>query len=615
MCGIIGITGAIDAAEVLLAGLEQLEYRGYDSAGLVLVGDDGSLWRARAAERARSLERLATAIPEAPASPSTGIGHTRWATHGAPSIANAHPHLDCGGRLALVHNGIIENHRELMAGLVERGHVFSSETDSEVLVHLVEERLDAGEALSSALLACIGALRGDFAVALVSAAEPDVLVGARRTSPLIFGNGAGTGVISSDIAAALATTAQLYALGDDEVLELRPDGFKVLALDGTIVEPAPLDVRFGPEAAKKGGYDDFMSKEMAEQPLAVADTLLGRVDLATGATDFEELTVSAAELAGFERVCFVACGSSYHASLVARQAVEAWARLPAEAEVASEFRYRDSVLDERVLVVAVSQSGESADTLHALREARRRGAMSIAVTNVVDSLMAREADGVLYTRAGPEIGVASTKCHLAQLAILEAFALHLARARGTIAPGEAAAIGADLMGLPAAVEAALKRVDQVKEVAGRLFSCEDFYFLGRRGGLPLAMEGALKLKELAYVRAEAYPAGEMKHGPIALIEPGSVVVAIATRTPLWEKVAANIAEMRARGATIVALCDEGDEETASHADEVLEVPALPELLAPIAAAVPLQRLAYEIARARGHDVDRPRNLAKVVTVE
>ena len=615
MCGIIGVTGAADAFAVLLAGLERLEYRGYDSAGVVLVDPAGSLWRQRAAERATSLARLEAARGAAPGGCPAGIGHTRWATHGAPTVANAHPHLDCTGRLALVHNGIIENHRELMAELVERGHDFASETDSEVLVHLVEEALALGEELPGAVRSVFPRVRGDLAVAFVSSDDPELLVAARRTSPLIFGQGAGTAVVASDIAAALGTAEALHALGDDEVLALRPDGFTVTDLDGAPVAPRPLEVRFGLEAALKGGYDDFMSKEMAEQPRAVADTLLGRLDPASGGTDLEELAIGVEDLAGVERVCFVACGSSYHASLVGRQALEAWARLPAEAEVASEFRYRDAVLDPGVLVLAVSQSGESADTLHALREARRRGARAIAVTNVVDSLMAREADGVLYTRAGPEVGVASTKCHLAQLAILEAFALHLARARGTLPPDEAARLVGALAGVPRSIEAALEQEDQVREVAARLGEAEHFYFLGRRCGLPLAMEGALKLKELAYVRAEAYPAGEMKHGPIALIEPGSVVVAMASRGPLWEKVAANIAEVRARGATIVAVCDVGDAETAALADEVLEVPPLPELLVPLAGVVPLQRLAYELARLRGHDVDRPRNLAKVVTVE
>jgi len=612
VCGIIGITGATDAFALLLAGLEHLEYRGYDSAGIVLVEGSGPLWRARAAERSRSLEKLAAA--EAPTGSRTGIGHTRWATHGAPTVANAHPHLDCTGKVALVHNGIIENHRELMAGLEARGHRFTSETDSEVLVHLAEERLATGAGLAEALRGCLGEVRGDFAVALVGGGDPDLIVAARRTSPLVFGVEAGIGVVSSDIATALAVTEQLYALGDDQVVEIRPDGFAATDLAGSPVAPERLEIRFGPEAAERGGYPDYMSKEMAEQPRAVADTLLGRVK-PSGETDLEELSFGSDELEGVSRVLLVACGSSYHASLVGRQAIETWARVPAEVDVASELRYRGALLDESVLVVAVSQSGESADTLHALREARRQGARVLAVTNVVDSLMAREADGVLYTRAGPEIGVASTKCHVAQLAILEAFALHLARARGAIGDKEAAALATGLCQVPLAIEAALALDGQVARVVDQVGAAENFYFLGRRGGLPLAMEGALKLKELAYVRAEAYPAGEMKHGPIALIEPGAVVVVVATRTPLWEKVMANIAEMRARGATIVALCQEGDEETAGRADAILEVPAVAELLVPLVGVVPLQRLAYGIATARGYDVDRPRNLAKVVTVE
>ncbi len=619
MCGIIGVTGEQDACALLLAGLELLEYRGYDSAGISATdpardAETTTLWRVRAAEHAGSIERLRALVADAPQPVGSAIAHTRWATHGPPTVANAHPHLDCTRRLAVVHNGIIENHRELAAGLDERGHERTSATDTEVLVHLVEEQVATGAGLADAVARCLPALRGDFAVALIYAGEPDVIVVARRTSPLIVGVTDTAGIVCSDVSAALATTRNLFALDDDQVAEIRPGTVVVRDLAGRRVEPAPMKVSWSVQRALKGGYADFMSKEMHEQPRAVGDTLLGRVH-ADGSTEIEELVIGDDDLRKVRRVLFAACGTSYHASLVGRQAVERWARVVADAEVASEMRYREPVFDEETLVVAVSQSGETVDSLHAMREARRRGARVVALTNVVDSVMAREADGVLYTRAGPEIGVASTKSHLAQLAMVEAFALHLGRLGARVAGDELARAAQSLLSLPAAVERALARFDQYEAVGHRFADREDFYFLGRRAGLPVALEGALKLKELAYVRAEAYPAGEMKHGPISLIEPGAVVVVVATRSPMWEKVIANVEEMRARGAVLVAVADEGDEETARMVDAVLEVPHVTEICSPVVNVVPLQCLAYTIARARGNDVDRPRNLAKVVTVE
>jgi len=614
VCGIIGATGAGEPFGVIAAGLAALEYRGYDSAGLAVVdAEHGRLFRVRAAERARSLERLELARASAPAA-GAAIGHTRWATHGPPTEENAHPHLDCTGRVAIVHNGIIENHRELAAELEARGHARASATDSEVLAHLLEEEIGEGRCLGEALRRAAGRLRGDFAVAAISTSEPDCIVATRSSAPLIVGLTDSLGLVASDVAALLATTRRLYALGDGEVATIRPGSLEVVGPDGAPVVPVPLAVDWDVAAARKGGYPDFMSKEMHEQPLALAETLLGRVGPA-GETELEELELREADLASLRRVVFVACGSSFHAGLVARQAVEAWARLPAEADIASEFRYREPVLEPGTLVVAISQSGETADTLHAVREARRRGAAVLALTNVVGSVMAREADGALYTRAGPEVGVASTKCHLAQLALLEAFALHLARVRGALGGERLRSIARALRALPDAVAASLARAADYEAVARRFAGVEDFYFLGRRAGLPVALEGALKLKELAYVRAEAYPAGEMKHGPISLIEPGAVVVVVATRSALWEKLMSNVAEMQARGATVVAVAEEGDAETARRVDAVLEVPAVCELCSPVVDVVPLQFFAYTIARARGNDVDRPRNLAKVVTVE
>ena len=615
MCGIIGVTGVREPLGLLLDGLRALEYRGYDSAGVALVdADSGELWRLRAAERGRSIDKLAAAVDDAPLRAGAAIGHTRWATHGAPTEANAHPHLDCGGGVAVVHNGIIENHRELAEELVAAGHELRSATDTEVLVHLVESEMADGAPLAEALRRCLARLRGDFAVALVASAAPSTIVAARRASPLIVGRAEHGAIVASDIAAALATTRELYALGDDEVCELTPEALRVIDGAGAEVSLRPLAVTWDVAAAQKGGFADFMAKEMAEQPAALRETLLGRV-IAGGETELEELALSEADLSSIERVVLIACGSSYHACLSGRSAFERLAGMAAEVDIASEFRYRDAVLGPNTLVVAVSQSGETIDSLHALREARQRGASVVALSNVVDSVMAREADGVLYTRAGPEIGVASTKCHLAQRAMLAVLALHLGRIRNRLDPVTARARAAELVALPAAVEEALGRADEHAAVALAHAGVRDFYFLGRQDGFSVAAEGALKLKELAYVRAEAYPAGEMKHGPISLIEPGAVVVVVATRSPLWEKVMANVEEMRARGATIVAVANDGDDETAARVDAVLRVPVTGPLTAPLVEVVPLQRFAYAIARARGNDVDRPRNLAKVVTVE
>ncbi|MHB8244443.1 MAG: glutamine--fructose-6-phosphate transaminase (isomerizing) [Acidimicrobiales bacterium] len=617
MCGIVGVTGIDDPLGTLLEGLRLLEYRGYDSAGVALVTGqaDGhyAIWRERAAVRAQSIAELERAVSSAPAA-STGIGHTRWATHGPPTEPNAHPHLDCTGRVAIVHNGIIENHRELAAKLDASGHHRTSATDSEVVAHLIESELTNGGSLTDAVRRCVAVLRGDFALAVAYAGEPETLVATRRTSPLIIGRTDSVGVVASDISAVLGTTRDIYALGDGEIATVRPGSISVVDEAGHAVEPVAVRVSWGVQAARRDGYEDFMSKEIHEQPRALSDTLIGRI-LPGGITDLEELSFTAEELRSIDRVVAIACGSSYYAGEIGRICMECWARVPATAEIASEFRYRQPVLDHRTLVVAISQSGETVDTYHALREAKRRGAKTMVLTNVVDSLMARDADGVLYTRAGPEIGVASTKCHLSQIILFQVFALHLARIRGALPDEQVAAIAARIQELPALVARALERFDAYSDVAAPLADVKDVFFLGRNVGYPVALEGALKLKELAYVRAEAYAAGEMKHGPISLIDRDAVAVVVATRGPLWEKLLANIEEIRARGATVVAVTDEGDEETARLADLVLEVPPTEELLSPVVSVVPLQVLAYAVARARGNDVDHPRNLAKVVTVE
>jgi glutamine---fructose-6-phosphate transaminase (isomerizing) len=613
MCGIVGSTGIAPALPILLEGLHRLEYRGYDSAGVALIEPDG-LWRARRADGTHSVDELFALASGAPNESRTGIGHTRWATHGGPTEENAHPHVDCTGRLALVHNGIIENHSELAEELAAQGHQLRSQTDTEVLAHLVEEAMADGLPLAEALRHSLGRVRGSFSVAVISADDPDLIVAARRATPLVIGMADGTTLLASDIPALLGHTRQVVALEDDQVAELRPGSLRITTLAGEEIDPPVSIISWDLEAAQKGGFEDYMSKEMHEQPQAVADTLLDRRQ-ADGSLVFDELRLTPEDLARVDRVFIVACGSSYHAAMVAKYAIEHWTRLPTEVDIASEFRYRDPVLDDRTLVVGVSQSGETLDTAQAMEEAARWGAKILVVSNVVDSSMARSADGVLYTRAGPEVGVASTKCHLAQIVALELLALNLAQSKGTKSPDEIAPFVEALHQLPAKVQEALGRVKEVDAVAEAVADARDFFFLGRGVGYPAALEGALKLKEISYLRAEGYPAGELKHGPIALIVPGTVVVAIVNRNRLFEKMLANVAEVKSRGATVVVVADDGDESAAANADHVLWVPSTEALMAPVVDVVPLQQLAYRLARTLGNDVDRPRNLAKTVTVE
>ncbi len=620
MCGIIGATGGSDVLDVLLQGLSRLEYRGYDSAGVALQSD-GSLWRARAAAGTQSLVDLRKVVEEGPRHVTAGIGHTRWATHGHPTEENAHPIFDCTNTVAVVHNGIIENWRELAARLADEGHELTSQTDTEVLAHLIEEELSGGASLGDAVRSTLREVRGAFALAVVSAGQPGTIVAGRRVSPLIIGLGDDHGngaeaLLASDIPALFGRARRFWVLDDDQVVEMHPGTLRVTTLAGKEVEPKELHVDWDLEAAEKGGYPDFMGKEIHEQPRAVSDTLLGRL-LPDGTLGLDEMRISDDELRQVDKVFVVACGSSYHAGMVAKYAIEHFARLPTEVDIASEFRYRDPVLDHRTLVVGVSQSGETIDTLQAMREARQWDARVLVISNVVDSSMARDADGVLYTRAGPEVGVAATKTHLTQVAALELLALYLAQLRKTITPDDERKLFASLAGLPDLVERALspERDAEAATVAERFVDTRDFFFLGRHVGFPVALEGALKLKEISYVRAEGYPAGELKHGPIALIEPGTAVVAVATRTDLWEKMMANVAEVKSRGATVVLVANEGDDETAAQGDEVLWVPRTVAHFAPLVDVVPLQLFAYHLARLHGHDVDRPRNLAKTVTVE
>ncbi len=613
MCGIIGVTGEPDALPLILGALHQLEYRGYDSAGVAMVVD-GELWRARAAGGTDSVAKLGALTADAPHGHAAAVGHTRWATHGSPTPENAHPHTDCTGRLGVVHNGIIENHAEIQARLELDGHAMTSATDTEVLAHLIEHHMAAGASLSQATRSTLHEVRGAFSVAVVHADEPDTIVAARRSTPLVLGLHDGMALLASDLPALIGHTRHVFALSDDELAVLTPGHLEVTKLDGTPVVPEELTITWDLEAAQKGGYEDFMSKEMHEQPQAVADTLLDRRG-PRGELILDQMRLGPDELRGIDKVFIVACGSSYHAALVAKYAIEHWVKLPTEVDIASEFRYRDPVLNERTLCVGVSQSGETLDTAEALREAARLGAKVLVVSNVVDSSMARAAHGVLYTRAGPEIGVASTKCHLAQIVALEVLGLYLAQITGTLPTGAANGVLDAMEALPGLVADTLDRAGDVDDVAAKLIDVRDFFFLGRHVGYPVALEGALKLKELAYLRAEGYPAGELKHGPIALIEPGTVVVGIATRNPLWEKMLSNIAEVRSRGATVVLVADDGDKQSAAVADHVLWVPPVTPLLAPVVGVVPLQQLAYRLARLHGHDPDRPRNLAKTVTVE
>ena len=545
MCGIIGVTGEADAVPLILGALHQLEYRGYDSAGLALVAE-GELWRARAAGGTTSVAALAELTGSAPEGHGAAIGHTRWATHGSPTAENAHPHVDCTGRIAIIHNGIIENHAEISARLLADGHVIASETDTEVMVHLIEHHMAGGASLVQATRSMLHEVRGAFSIAVISADDPETIVAAKRSTPLVLGLHDGMALLASDIPALIGHTRKVFALSDDELAVLTPGAIEVTSLDGTPVLPDEIPITWDLEAAQKGGYEDFMSKEIHEQPQAVADTLLDRRG-PTGELILDQMRLGPDDLREVDKVFIVACGSSYHAALVAKYAIERWVKLPTEVDIASEFRYRDPVLNERTLCVGVSQSGETLDTAEAMREAARLGAKVLVVSNVVDSSMARAADGVLYTRAGPEIGVASTKCHLAQIVALEVLGLYLAQIRGSLPPAEINEILNAMEDLPELVDNALERASDVDEVAEKLVDARDFFYLGRHVGHPVAMEGALKLKEIAYLRAEGYPAGELKHGPIALIEPGAIVVGIATRNPLWEKMLSNIAEVRAAG--------------------------------------------------------------------
>ncbi|MFD7918997.1 glutamine--fructose-6-phosphate transaminase (isomerizing) [Streptomyces sp. NPDC059740] len=615
MCGIVGYVGDRNALDVVLAGLGRLEYRGYDSAGVAVQADGGLA----AAKRAGKLANLDKALAERPLpTGTTGIGHTRWATHGRPDDANAHPHLDDTGRVAVVHNGIIENFAALRAELAGRGHRLASDTDSEVVAHLLAEAHSATGDLSEAMRQVCLRLEGAFTLVAVHADAPDVVVGARRNSPLVVGLGQGEAFLASDVSAFIAHTREAVELGQDQVVEVRRDGVRITGFDGAPAEGRPYHVDWDASAAEKGGYDHFMLKEIAEQPKAVADTLLGRVGEG-GLLTLDELRLTDAELREVDKVVVVACGTAHHAGLIAKYAIEHWARLPCEVEQASEFRYRDPILDRRTLVVAISQSGETMDTLMALRHAREMGARTVAVCNTNGSTLPREADAVLYTHAGPEVAVASTKAFLTQLVACYLVALYLGQVRGTRDASEIRGVVRELAGMGDRVEQVLATMEPVRRLARSLADAETVLFLGRHVGFPVALEGALKLKELAYMHAEGFAAGELKHGPIALVEEDVPVVVVVPspqeRSVLHDKVVSGIQEVRARGARTIVLAEEGDESVVPYADELVRLPRTPPLLQPLVATVPLQVFACELATARGNEVDQPRNLAKSVTVE
>ncbi|MEV4560747.1 glutamine--fructose-6-phosphate transaminase (isomerizing) [Kitasatospora sp. NPDC049285] len=618
MCGIVGYVGPQAALDVVIAGLRRLEYRGYDSAGVAVQtrGADGQ-WFLATDKRAGKLVNLEKSLAETPLpAGTTGIGHTRWATHGGPTDANAHPHLDDHGKVAVVHNGIIENFARLRAELADRGHTLRSETDTEVVAHLLAEAYDGD--LAEAMRIVCRQLDGAFTLVAVHADAPDVVVGARRNSPLVVGVGEGENFLASDVAAFIAHTREAIELGQDQVVELRTSGVTVTNFDGTPAEVREYHVDWDASAAEKGGYDYFMLKEIAEQPKAVADTLLGRIGT-DGRLTLDELRIPDQVLREIDKVVIVACGTAFHAGMIAKYAIEHWTRIPCEVEVASEFRYRDPIMDDRTLVIAISQSGETMDTLMALRHAREQGAKVLAICNTNGSTIPRESDAVLYTHAGPEVAVASTKAFLTQLVACYLVALYLGQVRGTKWGDEISSVIRELGDAPRQVEQVLGTMEPVRELARSLADARSVLFLGRHVGFPVALEGALKLKELAYMHAEGFAAGELKHGPIALIEEGLPVVVVVPsprgRSILHDKIVSNIQEIRARGAKTIVIAEEGDEAVVPYADHLIRIPVTPTLLQPLVSTVPLQVFACELATAKGHEVDQPRNLAKSVTVE
>ena len=609
MCGIVGYVGPRDAAPILLDGLRRLEYRGYDSAGIALVTEQGDVF---VEKRAGKLSNLTAQLNGGAPSGHPGIAHTRWATHGRPNDTNAHPHTDCTGRLALIHNGIIENYAEIKERLAAQGHTFRSDTDTEVLAHLIESCY-AGDLVEAVRLA-LREVRGAYAIGVMHLDHPDRIVGARMNVPLIVGIGKGEGFLASDVPAILEHTKNVVILQEGDIADVTAGGVRILDIDGADLEREVTRITWSLEAAEKGGFRHFTLKEIYEQPHAIQEAMRGRV-AHDGSVRLAELDAIEERLAAIERVYVVGCGTANYASQVGAQLIQDWAGLPASAQIGSEMRYSPPPMDERTLVISVSQSGETADTLAPTRLATERGAVVVVVTNVVGSALTRDAAAVCYLQAGPEVAVASTKAFVTQVLVLEMIALHLARLRGRMTPHQVHAVGLAMRELPGHAAETLRLAPQIKKIASRYAGVTSMMFIGRALGFPIAMEGALKLKELSYVHAEGYAAGELKHGPIALLDPETPLVAVATRGVTYEKVVSNVAEVRAREAPVIAVTSDGDEEIGRYAQDVICVPDTIEALAPIVSILPLQLLAYHIAVLRGADVDQPRNLAKSVTVE
>ena len=614
MCGIIGYIGVKPVVPVLLDGLRRMEYRGYDSAGVALLSPDGVELRRSAGK----LVNLETVLREDPADGVYGVGHTRWATHGRPTEENAHPHRDCTGRIVVVHNGIIENYLELKQELQRQGHRFLTETDTEIVAHLVE-RETRSDGLENALRRALTHMRGMFALVLVSMEDPEKIVAARNGPPIVVGLGADEFFVASNIPAILSHTRDVVFLGDEEMAVITRSGVEFTDFTGRAVSKTSQRVLWDPIAAEKGGHKHFMLKEILEQPTAARDTILGRVSLDRGRVFLEDLHLSDETIRAIDKVTIVACGTSWHAGLVGKYLIETLARVPVEVDYGSEYRYRNPILSPHELVIAITQSGETADTLAALREARGKGARSIAVCNVVGSMVTREADGTVYTHAGPEIGVASTKAFTSQLLALQLLALYFGQTRGTVPAGQMRPHIEQLLHLPQVIDEAIRASAVMEQVAGQFHTRTDFLFLGRGINYPIALEGALKLKEISYIHAEGYPAGEMKHGPIALIDERMPAVMLAPDDGVFDKMLGNVQEAKARGASVIAITSEGDGRMNGVLDTATDVnlpmPRTTPLLTPVVMTIPLQLLAYHIAVRRGCDVDQPRNLAKSVTVE
>jgi glutamine---fructose-6-phosphate transaminase (isomerizing) len=618
VCGIVGYIGPKAVVPLVIDGLRRLEYRGYDSAGIAVVGQNGKLELRRASGKLKNLEDL---LAKSPIDGVYGLGHTRWATHGRPTEENAHPHRDCTGEIVVVHNGIIENYLELKHQLIEEGHKFQTETDTEIIAHLIE-KYSKNVPLEDAVLKTVKLLSGAYALVALSTRDPNKIVAARLGPPVVIGLGQDEYFVASDIPAILSHTREAFFMGDGEIAILTLKGVRVVDFENRPITPKVQHITWDPIMAEKGGFKHFMQKEIFEQPRSVRDTLLGRISQQTGKVFLDEVNITEEEFRNFREVKIVACGTSWHAALAGKFMIERLAQLPVEVDYGSEFRYRDPIVNADTLVIAISQSGETADTLAAQREARLKGAKILAICNVVGSMLTREANGTIYTHAGPEIGVASTKAFTGQLTALILTALYLAQVRGKLTPALAQTLMQELTRIPHKIETILQHDAEIEELARQFFRHTDFLYLGRGIHYPIALEGALKLKEISYIHAEGYPAGEMKHGPNALIDENLPVVVIATRDESdaasmtrYEKTASNLQEVKARDGIVIAIVTEGDRLARATANHAIEIPSAPELISPILEIVPLQLLAYHIAVRRGCDVDQPRNLAKSVTVE